>query len=365
MIAERQQRAPDVGRLDQKQREQHGHDRHQRHEPEHRSVPHLPHPEPADDEHDGEGDDPAGGRVLAADRRAGQPQDQLTEAQTTRQQRAEDDDPRPLAGLVRRQRRPDLGVALLRTALARQVRGRRLGIADRRARRLGLAARLRSRNGDRSRARRRGGGRRAAVPALAAARPGAIMRLVGHRPSLAGPGPVPRRARGAAGATVGSVATHDEVIDRWQEAWSDKDRGLFAEVCVPGGRLRGPTLRRSDHRRRRGRRACLAIVGGISRRAAGEDRRAALRGQLRRGAVQGAGHPPRAARGVARHQPVPRRALPVLLRDLRRPSACASGGSTTSTRPPSSSASCPNRGSLGEKALLMVRGFGLRSGRGV
>ena len=79
---------------------------------------------------------------------------------------------------------------------------------------------------------------------------------------------------------------------------------------------------------------------------------------------QAAGHPPRAAGGAAGHQPVHRRALRLLLRARSTSGCCACARSSTSTTPPRSSASCPARGTLGEKALLMLRGFGLRRGGG-
>ena len=107
-----------------------------------------------------------------------------------------------------------------------------------------------------------------------------------------------------------------------------------------------------------------APVGRLPRRAAREDRRAPDRRPVRGRAVQAARHPREPARGPAGDQPVRRRALHLLLRAPARLLLRVRGFYDLSTTPPPSSGSCPARGTLGEKALLVLRGFGLRAGRG-
>ena len=83
---------------------------------------------------------------------------------------------------------------------------------------------------------------------------------------------------------------------------------------------------------------------------------------LRRRAVQAAGHPPGAARGPARRPTGSSSSTASSTASSSATACCACAPSSTSTTPPPSSGVLPGRGTLGEKALLMLRGFGLRAG---
>ena len=178
--------------------------------------------------------------------------------------------------------------------------------------------------------------------------------------------PRPRRPRRACPCSTPASppVTVDELIDGWEAAWSGKDAGAFEPALRARHPLRGSAHRRAARGTRRARRHAERLW------AAFPDARLERTGaRLTDGRFVAApskllGDPPRAARGPA-----------------RRPT-----GSSSCTA--SATASCeherllrvraffdlydaatqlgvlPARGTMGEKALLMLRGFGLRAGRG-
>jgi predicted ester cyclase len=160
------------------------------------------------------------------------------------------------------------------------------------------------------------------------------------------------------------VTTHDEVIDGWQEAWSDKDRGLFAEVCAPGvgyeDPLSGGLISGVD-----------AVAAHAARLWAGfPDVRLEKTGERLSGQnfVAAPCKLLGTHRGGLEGLPATNRFLVVHCLFY-----CEiSGGRLLRVRAfydvydaAVQLGVLPGRGSLGEKAMMVMRGFGLRSGRGV
>ena len=157
--------------------------------------------------------------------------------------------------------------------------------------------------------------------------------------------------------------TVDELIDGWEAAWSGKDPAAFAELCVAGRALRGPAHRRAARGRRRARPPRRAPVGGVPRRPARAHRRASVQRPLRgrprkllathRAALEGL---PATNRFIVVHC--------VFYCELERERLLRVRAFFDLYDAATQLGVLPGRGTLGEKALLVLRGFGLRGGVG-
>ena len=157
-------------------------------------------------------------------------------------------------------------------------------------------------------------------------------------------------------------ASVEQLVDRWQAAWTGRERRAFHEICAPdvhyedplcGEPLEGPDAL-ADHAARLWATFPDARVERTGERLTGGPFVAAPCKVLgtHRGELEGL---PASGRFVVVHL------VCYFELDARGSGCCARGRSSTPTTPRSSSACCPRRGTLGERALLMLRGFGLRS----
>ena len=184
------------------------------------------------------------------------------------------------------------------------------------------------------------------------------------------------RARRLAEQTVGSrggaehvPARHaimaamdvDELFDAWERAWSGRDPARVRILCAPDVRLRGPADARAAARRPLARRPRAQLWNAFPDARVNAHGRAPQRRPLRLRAVQA----PRHAHGPLGGHRADRRASSSCTRSStpssRTAGCCASARSSTSTAPRPRSACSPKPGTVGEKALLLLRGFGLRS----
>ena len=179
----------------------------------------------------------------------------------------------------------------------------------------------------------------------------------------AGPDPAPPARAGvdARGRGRGVLSARDALFDGWERAWSGRDPAAFAPLCDPDVHYEDPLHRRAAARR-------------------GRDRARAPRGCGRRSPTRGCSRPGRgsptartrarrrscSARTASRSRGSRRRTASSSCTSSSSPSCATSGcsacaRSSTSTAPRSRSACCRGRGRSASKALLLLRGFGLRA----
>jgi len=157
--------------------------------------------------------------------------------------------------------------------------------------------------------------------------------------------------------------TVDELIDGWQAAWSGKDPGAFAEVCASGIQyedpLTGEPLEGLD-----------ALTAHAARLWEGfPDARLERTGErLSNGTfVAAPGKVLATHRGSVEGLPATNRFIVVhciCYCELRRGRLFRVRAFFDLYDAATQLGVLPHRGSLGEKALLVLRGFGLRAGRG-
>ena len=193
------------------------------------------------------------------------------------------------------------------------------------------------------------------------------------RPARRRAGRIPRRLHAEASTPEDGLAGSSEPAThaaarrcstRWERAWSGRDPKAFDPLCHPRRPLRGPADAAS---RSRARRRCAprtpSAVGGVPRRARPADRPAALTDgtHRERAGASSLGTHRGAARRAAGDEPLRRRA-----RRSSSPSCATSRLFRVRAFFDVYDAAVtlgvlPRAGTLGEKALLMLRGFGLRS----
>jgi steroid delta-isomerase-like uncharacterized protein len=157
--------------------------------------------------------------------------------------------------------------------------------------------------------------------------------------------------------------TVDELIDGWQAAWSGKDAAAFAEVCVDGVHYEDPLtdepLEGIDELVRHASRLWAAFPDArlerTGERLANERFVAAPCKLLATHRAQLEGLPP-TNRFVVVHC--------VFYCELQHERLLRVRAFFDLYDAATQLGVLPTRGSLGEKALLMLRGFGLRAGRG-
>ena len=146
-------------------------------------------------------------------------------------------------------------------------------------------------------------------------------------------------------------------------AWSGRDRAAFAPLCAPDVHYEDPLCRRAARRPRRRSpttpRGCGTAFPDARLEPHG---RAARRRALRRRAPCSCigTHTRRLGALAATGRPLVVHA--VVYCELDRAGAAAGGcarSSTSTTRPRAARRRCPSPGTLGERALLLLRGFGL------
>jgi steroid delta-isomerase-like uncharacterized protein len=157
--------------------------------------------------------------------------------------------------------------------------------------------------------------------------------------------------------------TVDELIDRWEEAWSGKDADAFEDLCSPGIHYEDPLTDKP-----------LQGAGALGRHAerlwaAFPDARVERTGQrLSNGQfVAAPGKVLGTHRGSLEGLPATNRFVVVhcvCYCELRRGRLLRVRAFFDLYDAATQLGVLPNRGSLGEKALLVLRGFGLRAGRG-
>ena len=165
------------------------------------------------------------------------------------------------------------------------------------------------------------------------------------------------------GPEVGFV-TVDELIDGWEAAWSGKDADAFEPLCAPGVHyedpLTGEPLEGVDAIGRHAERLWAAFPDARLERTGArltDGRFVAAPSKL-------LGTHRAALEGLPRDQPLRRRALRLVLRASRASGCCGSAAFFDLYDAATQLGVLPSRGTMGEKALLMLRGFGLRAGRG-
>ena len=199
--------------------------------------------------------------------------------------------------------------------------------------------------------------RRRSRPGASRAAPGASRAACTprpRRPTRAWPTSTPA---GRVTATSWSTASRP----RWSAATAPRSPPSARPTCTTrtrsaASRCEGPEAL-GDHAR--------APVGGVPRRAHRAHRRAARRRALRRRADEAAGHAPRRARG-ARARPGASSSCTPSSTASSTPSAAAVARARVLRRlrrRGAARASCRARARSGERALLMLRGFGLRVAR--
>jgi len=155
----------------------------------------------------------------------------------------------------------------------------------------------------------------------------------------------------------------DELIDGWEAAWSGKNAEAFAEVCAPSVHyedpLTGEPLERTEAIGRHAERLWAAFPDARLERTGArltDDRFVAAPSKLlatHRGALEGL---PPTNRFVVVHC--------IWYCELRRERLLRVRGFFDVYDAATQLGVLPARGTMGEKALLMLRGFGLRAGRG-
>jgi steroid delta-isomerase-like uncharacterized protein len=155
----------------------------------------------------------------------------------------------------------------------------------------------------------------------------------------------------------------DELIDGWEAAWSGKDAEAFAEVCAPDVHyedpLIGEPLEGADALGQHAERLWAAFPDARLERTGArltDDRFVAAPSKLlatHRAALEGL---PPTNRFIVVHC--------VWYCELRRERLLRVRGFFDVYDAATQLGVLPARGTMGEKALLMLRGFGLRAGRG-
>ena len=157
--------------------------------------------------------------------------------------------------------------------------------------------------------------------------------------------------------------TVDELIDGWEAAWSGKDAGEFEPLCAPGVHyedpLTGEPLEGVDALGRHAERLWAAFPDARLERTGARltDKRYVAAPSKLLGAHRAAleGLPP-TNRFIVVHC--------VWYCELRRERLLRIRGFFDVYDAATQLGVLPARGTMGEKALLMLRGFGLRAGRG-
>ena len=157
--------------------------------------------------------------------------------------------------------------------------------------------------------------------------------------------------------------TVDELIDGWEAAWSGKDAGAFEPLCAPGVHyedpLTGEPLEGIDAVGRHAERLWAAFPDARMERTGArltDGRFVAAPGKLlgtHRAALEGL---PPTNRFVVVHC--------IWYCELRAERLLRIRGFFDVYDAATQLGVLPARGTMGEKALLMLRGFGLRAGRG-
>jgi len=157
--------------------------------------------------------------------------------------------------------------------------------------------------------------------------------------------------------------TVDELIDGWEAAWSGKDAGAFEPLCAPGVHyedpLTGEPLEGVDALGRHAERLWAAFPDARLERTGArltDKRYVAAPSKLlgtHRAALEGL---PPTNRFIVVHC--------VWYCELRRERLLRIRGFFDVYDAATQLGVLPARGTMGEKALLMLRGFGLRAGRG-
>jgi steroid delta-isomerase-like uncharacterized protein len=157
--------------------------------------------------------------------------------------------------------------------------------------------------------------------------------------------------------------TVDELIDGWEAAWSGKDAGEFEPLCAPGVHyedpLTGEPLEGVDALGRHAERLWAAFPDARLERTGArltDKRYVAAPSKLlgtHRAALEGL---PPTNRFIVVHC--------VWYCELRRDRLLRIRGFFDVYDAATQLGVLPARGTMGEKALLMLRGFGLRAGRG-
>ena len=157
--------------------------------------------------------------------------------------------------------------------------------------------------------------------------------------------------------------TVDELIDGWEAAWSGKDAGAFEPLCAPGVHyedpLTGEPLEGIDAVGRHAERLWAAFPDARLERTGArltDDRFVAAPSKLlgtHRAALEGL---PPTNRFVVVHC--------IWYCELRAERLLRIRGFFDVYDAATQLGVLPARGTMGEKALLMLRGFGLRAGRG-
>ena len=157
--------------------------------------------------------------------------------------------------------------------------------------------------------------------------------------------------------------TVDELIDGWEAAWSGKDAGAFEPLCAPGVHyedpLTGEPLEGIDAVGRHAERLWAAFPDARLERTGArltDGRFVAAPGKLlgtHRAALEGL---PPTNRFVVVHC--------IWYCELRAERLLRIRGFFDVYDAATQLGVLPARGTMGEKALLMLRGFGLRAGRG-
>ena len=198
-----------------------------------------------------------------------------------------------------------------------------------------------------------------------ASQAGRLARGAGPDPAPALRGGVDAR-RGPAGvrcATRRSV-TVDELIDGWEAAWSGKDPDAFAEVCAPRIHYEDPLTGEPLEGARRARPPRRAAVGrrsptpGWSAPASASPTSSFVAAPCKLLA-----HPPGAARRACRRRNRFIVVHCIFYCELRHERLLRVRAFFDLYDAATQLGVLPARGTLGEKALLMLRGFGLRAGR--
>ena len=155
----------------------------------------------------------------------------------------------------------------------------------------------------------------------------------------------------------------DDLIDRWQAAWVGRDRAAFAPLCAPDVHYEDPLCGEPLRGPGRARRPRRAAVGGLPRRAHRAHRRAPDRRALRRRARASCWAPTAASsRGCA---PTGRFVVVHVVSycelDPDRERLWRVRAFFDAYDAAVQLGVLPARGTLGERALFMLRGFGLRA----
>ena len=154
----------------------------------------------------------------------------------------------------------------------------------------------------------------------------------------------------------------DELFDEWERAWSGRDPARFEPLCADGFQYEDPLTPEPLHGAGALARHARAAVGGVPGRARELDGRAPVGRRLRVRAVQAARHAPRARSGsigatgrfVIVHA--------VVYAELREGRLLRARAFFDVHDAGVQLGVFPKPGTAGQRALLMLRGFGLRNG---